>query len=77
MAGMTRFLTLCLLAAPLALTACGTPYEVVPLSGGLYRGVNANEAFAYCAAKHNGARARMRGMAPGNVEILFDCVPNN
>jgi hypothetical protein len=72
---MIRLLAPTLLAATLALAACGTPYEVVPLPDGRYRGVNATEANAYCADKHNGMRARMRGMAQGNVEILFDCVP--
>mgnify|MGYP001614825126 CR=1 FL=1 len=71
---MTRFLTLCLLAAPLALTACGTSYEVVPMPGGKLRASSAAEAGAYCAK--DGGRARMLGMAPGNIEVMFECVKN-
>ncbi|MDQ7971812.1 MAG: hypothetical protein REJ24_04545 [Rhodocyclaceae bacterium] len=71
---MTRFLTLCLLAAPLALTACGTSFEVVRMPGGKLRASSATEAGAYCAKE--GGRARMLGMAPGNVEVMFECVKN-
>jgi hypothetical protein len=72
-----RILSLCLLAAPLALAACGTPYDVVHMPDGRYRTSNAAEADAYCHDDHNGMRAHMYGLAPGNVNFYFDCVPNN
>ncbi len=71
---MTRLLTLCLLAAPLALSACGTSFEVVRMPGGKLRASSANEAGAYCAKE--GGRARMLGMAPGNIDVMFECVKN-
>jgi putative hemolysin len=71
---MTRFLTLCLLAAPFALAGCGSSYEVVRMPGGKMRASSATEAGAYCAKE--GGRARMLGMAPGNIEVMFECVKN-
>ncbi|PZQ76263.1 MAG: hypothetical protein DI563_07465 [Variovorax paradoxus] len=72
---MTRFLTLCLLAAPIALTACSIPYEVVRMPGGKLRAQNATDAGGYCSQAGLG-RARMLGPAPGNTEVLFECVNN-
>ncbi|MFT4266000.1 MAG: hypothetical protein QM586_02065 [Xenophilus sp.] len=69
---MTRLPTFCLLAAPLALAACGTAYQVVPLPDGRLRTPNATETGAYCAER--GGRPRMLGIAPGNTEVLFECV---
>ena len=38
------------------------------------RASSASEAGAYCAKQ--GGRARMLGMAPGNIEVMFECVKN-
>jgi len=69
---MTRFLIPCLLAASLALAACGTAYQVVPMPDGKLRTPNATETGAYCAER--GGRPRMLGIAPGNTQVLFECV---
>jgi len=69
---MTRLLTFCLLAAPLALAACGTPYQVVRMPDGKLRTPNATETGNYCAER--GGRPRLLGIAPGNTEVLFECV---
>lgn len=69
---MTRLPTLCLLAATLALGACGTTYDVVRMPDGKLRTSNATETANYCAER--GGRPRMLGMAPGNIDVLFECV---
>lgn len=71
---MRPLLTLGLVAASLALAACGSSYEVVRMPGGKLRASSPNEAAKYCAK--DGGRARMLGQAPGNIEVMFECVPN-